>query len=239
LWKLLTSFGADRLRDISKPHDIEAWVGFDFPSRGNQYSSQKLNQAHFTAYVYCTRDYVRSSDNYLSADWDHATHQNGIFRFAHKRWARDVYPENGNADFLLLQDVDLAHPEVVTDTKNWGVWITRELGLRGFRLDAAKHMSARYMYDWVTHLRRECGDDLFIVGEYCVADGRKLAAFIRKMGRCMALIDDPLYHNFVRLSREERGDLRRVLDNSLVAHERELAVVSDTLLLLQRLVVSF
>jgi alpha-amylase len=159
------------------------------------------------------------------ADWDDRARKNGIYRFSHKKWARDVCPENGNFDFLLLQDVDLSHPDVVEDNKRWGVWITRELGLRGFRLDAAKHMSARFMYDWVTHMRRECGEDLFVVGEYCIPDGRKLAVFLRKMGRCMSLIDDPLRDNLARVSRNENGDLRRILDNTLVTYEPGHAVV--------------
>ena len=32
---------ADRTKDIGEPYEIEAWVGFDFPGRGDQYSKMK------------------------------------------------------------------------------------------------------------------------------------------------------------------------------------------------------
>ena len=31
----------DRNKDVGEPYEIEAWVGFDFPGRGDQYSKMK------------------------------------------------------------------------------------------------------------------------------------------------------------------------------------------------------
>jgi alpha-amylase len=42
-----------------------------------------------------------------------------------------VATEKGNYDYLMFADIDYAHPEVQADVKNWGVWVAKELGLKG------------------------------------------------------------------------------------------------------------
>jgi alpha-amylase len=37
----------DQKTPLSDPYEIEAWVGFDFPGRGDKYSSQKYHWYHF------------------------------------------------------------------------------------------------------------------------------------------------------------------------------------------------
>jgi alpha-amylase len=44
------------------------------------------------------------------------------------------------------------------------VWITKELGLKGFRLDAVQHFSQRFTIEWIQNVRKQCGDDIFMVG---------------------------------------------------------------------------
>ena len=39
---------ADRNIEISRPLTIDGWVGFDFPGRGEKYSSMKYHWQHFT-----------------------------------------------------------------------------------------------------------------------------------------------------------------------------------------------
>lgn len=41
----------------------------------------------------------------------------------------------------MFANLDYTHHEVVDDVKNWGVWVTNELSLKGFRLDAVRHVS--------------------------------------------------------------------------------------------------
>ena len=42
----------DRTQSISEPYDIDAWVGFDFPGRGERYSTQKYHWYHFSGIDY-------------------------------------------------------------------------------------------------------------------------------------------------------------------------------------------
>lgn len=42
----------DRNEKISDPYEIVAWVGYDFPGRGDKYSSQKYHWYHFSGVDY-------------------------------------------------------------------------------------------------------------------------------------------------------------------------------------------
>jgi alpha-amylase len=83
---------------------MEAWLGFEFPGRGEKYSSQKYHWEHFSG-----------------TDYDAATEKTGIFRILgdNKHWSDSVGKEGGNADFLMFADVDYSHPEVRTFTLRW------------------------------------------------------------------------------------------------------------------------
>jgi alpha-amylase len=137
-----------------------------------------------------------------------------------------VDSEQGNADYMMFADLDYSHPEVQKDVKNWGVWITKELGLKGFRLDAVQHFSERFTNEWIENLREQCGQDIFIVGEFWVGDTKVMAEWLSKMGRKFSLYDAPLLYNFSRISTSEKADLRKVFDNSLVQENPVNAVVS-------------
>ena len=121
-------------------------------------------------------------------------------------------------------DIDYHHPEVCDDTKHWGPWITKEVGLKGFRLDAVQHFSENFTSGWVDNLRKECGDDMFIVGEFWVGDTVKMTEWLGKMGKKFSLFDAPLLYNFHSTSTTEKADLRKVFDNSLVQVEPVNAV---------------
>lgn len=42
----------DRNKEISDEYEIDAWVGFDFPGRGDKYSKQKYHWYHFSGVDY-------------------------------------------------------------------------------------------------------------------------------------------------------------------------------------------
>jgi alpha-amylase len=71
----------DRTKDISEPHEIEGWLGFDFDGRAGKYSDMKWRSHHFTG-----------------TDWDQATQKKGIYRILgdDKSWSRTVDNEQGN-----------------------------------------------------------------------------------------------------------------------------------------------
>ncbi|KXS96627.1 hypothetical protein AC578_10444 [Pseudocercospora eumusae] len=126
--------GADRRE---KAHAISAWLGFDFPGRGDKYSKQKYHWYHFSG-----------------TDYDAKNERNAIFKLKGegKSWSESVDDEGGNADYMMFADVDYSHSETQEDVKNWGEWIVNEVGLKGFRLDAVQHFSERSTNDWVQHV---------------------------------------------------------------------------------------
>lgn len=191
----------DRTKEISDPYEIEGWLGFDFPGRGDKYSAMKYHWEHFSG-----------------TDWDQATERKAIYKILgdNKGWSESVDNEQGNADYMMFADVDYSHPEVEADVKNWGVWITKELGLKGFRLDAVQHFSERFTNEWVDNLREQCGDDIFLVGEFWVGDVDQMMPWLERMNHKFCLYDAPLLYNFSSISKTEAADLRKVFDDTLV-----------------------
>lgn len=191
----------DRTKEVSDAFEIEGWLGFDFPGRGEQYSEMKYHWEHFSG-----------------TDWDQATEKKAIYKILgdNKGWSQNVDDEQGNADYMMFADIDYSHPEVQEDVKNWGVWITKEIGLKGFRLDAVQHFSSRFTNEWIKNLRSQCGDDIFVVGEFWSGDVKEMSDWLDDMNHEFALYDSPLLNNFGSLSTSESADLRTVFDDTLV-----------------------
>ncbi|KAF2744028.1 glycoside hydrolase family 13 protein [Sporormia fimetaria CBS 119925] len=191
----------DRLKVVSEPYEIDAWVGFDFPGRGDKYSSQKYHWYHFSG-----------------TDFNQENGKKAIYKILgdNKGWSDSVGEEQGNADYMMFADLDYSHHEVEEDVKRWGVWITKELGLKGFRLDACQHFSQRFTNNWIRHVRESCGDDIFVVGEFWSGDVGEMMQWLDGAEQHVLLYDSPLVYNFSRLSTSEGADLRKVFDNSLV-----------------------
>lgn len=199
----------DRTKEVSEPYEIEGWLGFDFAGRGDQYSKQKYHWYHFTG-----------------TDYNAANEKKAIYKIQGdgKGWSSSVDKEQGNADYMMFADLDYSHDEVITDVKNWGVWITKLLGLKGFRLDAVQHFSERFTNEWVERLREECGDEVFLVGEFWVGDTPTLTEWLEKMEHKFSLYDAPLLYNFSNASTSESADLRKLFDGTLTQAEPVNAV---------------
>ncbi|KAF2657612.1 glycoside hydrolase family 13 protein [Lophiostoma macrostomum CBS 122681] len=191
----------DRTKEVSEAYEIEGWLGFNFPGRGDQYSKMKYHWQHFSG-----------------TDYNNANGKKAIYKILgdNKGWAQSVDKEQGNADYMMFADLDYSHPEVEADVKNWGVWITKELGLKGFRLDAVQHFSERFTNDFVETLREQCGRDVFVVGEFWVGDAEQMTSWLDKMNHRFSLFDAPLLYKFASLSTTEDADLRKVFDGTLV-----------------------
>jgi alpha-amylase len=204
----------DRLQDTSEPQEIEGWLGFDFPSRKDKYSSLKYHWYHFSG-----------------TDYNASNQKNAIYRIIgdNKEWARDVDRENANYDYLMFADLDFAHPEVREDVKNWGAWIGTELKLKGFRFDAIKHFSEKFLLEFIRHLDETVGEGWFVVGEFWHSNLPALTSYLEKMEHKFSLFDAPLVYNFSRISQGDKADLRKVFDNTLVQVEPYNAVVSNNL----------
>ncbi|EPQ54105.1 glycoside hydrolase family 13 protein [Gloeophyllum trabeum ATCC 11539] len=185
----------NRLKDIGPPREIEAWTAFDFPGRGDKYSSMRWTHEHFTG-----------------IDWDHLTKNNAVYRIPtdrRKGWSHLVDNELGNYDYLMGADIDHNHPEVREDIFAWGPWVLDTTGAAGFRLDAIKHIDRGFLLEF----------RMFAVAEYWSANIKLILPYIKAFQGQVAFFDVPLHGNFHRASHlGHQYDLRTIFDNSIVKY---------------------
>ncbi|KAI8352608.1 glycoside hydrolase superfamily [Mortierella sp. GBAus27b] len=200
----------DRNKEIEEPHDIEAYTKFTFPGRKGKYSDFIWHYYHFSG-----------------TDWDAKAERKAVFKIMgkNKSFAEDVDGEKGNFDYLMCNNIDYKHPEVVAETEKWAVWCVKEFGIDGFRIDALKHVSAGFIQHLLEHVRNETNNpDFFAVGEYWKDDVNDLDAHIENNGR-IHLFDVPLHFNFARAGQEGSSfDMRTIFDGALVKSSPESAV---------------
>ncbi len=200
----------DRNQEISIQEDIQGWVGFNFPGRGDQYSAMNYHWPHFNG-----------------VDWDNIRQEKAVFktRGHDKGWATDVSKENGNYDYLMFANLDHSNPEVRDDVLHWASWITTQLPLSGMRLDAVKHYSAEFQRAFIEELRGRLGEKFFFVGEYWSSKINILLDYLERMDHQLSLFDVPLVDRFSVISRTKGADMRRIFDGTLVQRSPDHAVV--------------
>ena len=192
----------------SGAYDISAWTVFNFPGRGDKYSSFKWNASCFDG-----------------VDYDNNQRTNAVFRFSNKYWDWKVDSENANYDYLMYADVDFDSSYVVDELKTWGEWYISMANLDGFRLDAVKHIKYTFFKDWLTTLRQRTGKELFSVGEYWSYELGKLQDYINETGGTTSLFDVPLHNNLYSASYGNGNyDMRYILNNTLVSTDPTHAV---------------
>lgn len=200
----------ERNKDISDEIEIQAWTGYLFKGRGNKYSDFKWHWYHFSG-----------------VGFDDAQKKSGIFRILgeNKYWSEGVDDENGNYDFLLCNDLDLDHPEVIKELNRWGLWVSNELNLDGMRLDAVKHMEDKFVKQFLETVRAERGDGFYSVAEYWNGDLETLEKYLSAVNKTTDLFDVPLHYNMYKASIFGKDyDLQGILDNTLVLHHPDYAV---------------
>lgn len=199
----------DRNRALSDWHTIRAWTGFDFPGRGTTHSDFKWRWWCFDSLSY-------------NADTGDSSR---IYRLKDKTFSTDVSHEHGNYDYLLANDIDLGVPEVRENLLHWGRWFLETTGVDGFRIDALKHIRASWFPEWLGHLRRHTGRELFSVGEYWSSDSAELRRYLAATGGALSLFDVPLHYNFHRASRAGSSfDLRAIFHGTLAREAPTRAV---------------
>lgn len=192
---------SDRNRPLGDAHNIKSWTRFDFPGRGDQYSSMKWHWWHFDSV-----DYNSYDPGYQA-----------VYRMKDKNFESKVDLQQGNYDYLMGCDLDVNHPEVNGELKYWGEWMLDTIGVDGFRLDAIKHINGDFFTDWLSHLEDHAKRDLFCVGEYWTENYGVLSWYIGNAGGRINLFDAPLHYNFHRASKAGNSyDMRSILDNSLM-----------------------
>jgi alpha-amylase len=164
----------DRTRRITDPYEIDAWVGFDFPGRGDKYSTQKYHWYHFSG-----------------TDFNAANNKTAIYEILsrddpEKGWAKsgDVDSEKGNYDYLMYADLDYSHPEVAGDVTNWGKFLANEIPIQGIRFDAIKHFSEDFLRSFITTMDEIYNEGWFFVGEFWKDSLDDMSRYLGRMGMC-------------------------------------------------------
>lgn len=202
----------NRMETISEAFEIEGWTGFEFPGRGNTYSDFKWHWYHFTG-----------------VDYDALHDKRGIYMIMgdNKGWADQdqVDTENGNYDYLMFDDLDFEHPEVVEHLKAWIKWFLETTQVSGFRLDAVKHIKANFLTDFISYVKENLKPDLYSFAEYWKSDTQANLDYIEETKGCFDLVDVVLHMNLFEAGQKGSDyDLTRILEGSLMQNADTFAV---------------
>ena len=199
----------NRNQPLGDYETIRCWTHFNFPGRKGKYSEMEWHWTHFTAI-------------------DHNTYENdlnAIYLFEGANFADDVDFEKGNFDYLMGCDLNTDHPEVTGELDYWGKWFVELTGVKGFRFDAVKHVSAEFFEGWLHRLQEATGQDLFAVGEYWSYEVNALQTFINQTDGEVSLFDAPLHQRFHVAGKSGNSfDMRTIFEGSLVLQQPGLAV---------------
>jgi alpha-amylase len=199
----------DRHHPIGDMQTIKVWTHFTFPGRQGKYSDLEWHWWHFDAVDYNV--YNEGED--------------AVYLFKDKQFDEQVDIEKGSFAYLMGCDLDMENPEVRDELKHWGEWYIDTTDVDGFRFDAVKHVKAGFFPEWLNHVRKYAGRDLFAVGEYWSYEIEALHHFIDVTGGDVTLFDAPLHYNFSEASKSGNSyDLRQIFDNTLVKDQPTLAV---------------
>ncbi|MCR5608124.1 MAG: alpha-amylase [Lachnospiraceae bacterium] len=155
------------------------WTKYNFPGRGNKYSSFKWDKNCFDGI-----------ENALSGGGTQ------IYLFEGKSWDNNVGSDNGNADYLSGLDIDFNNTNVRNELTNWGKWFVNETNIDGFRLDAVKHIDNTFYKEWLSSVRSATGKELFTVGEYASGSTSELNGYLTAVNSSMSVFDFPLHYKF-------------------------------------------
>lgn len=200
----------DRTKAISEPYEIEAWTKFTFPGRGDKYSAFKWSWIHF------------SGTDYNASNGKRAVY---MIQGINKGWSQGVTYENGNFDYLMFNDIDYKHPDVVKEIRSFVRWFLAVTGVDGFRFDAVKHINDFVIRDLVKMIRAEYRKDFYALGEYWDQRYDQVSGYLGKTDHQMDLLDVRLHFNFQAASRSfGKYDMRKIFDGSLVQNQKIMAV---------------
>ncbi len=201
---------SDRTRIISEPYEIEAYTKFTFPGRGDQYSTFKWSWIHFSGVDFNTRENK------------HAIYMiDGV----NKGWSQGVTFEKGNYDYLMFNDIDYKHPDVVNEICNWALWFIHETGVDGFRFDAVKHINDFFIRDLIRKIRSEYRSDFYAVGEYWNQDHETINGYLNNTGFEIDLFDVRLHFNMHTASISgDRYNMSKIFEGTVVKKHPDYAV---------------
>lgn len=202
----------DRTKVISQPFEIEGWTNFTFDGRYHAYNDFEWHWYHFTG-----------------TDYDVRTGKTGIFQIQgdNKGWANQdlVDGENGNYDYLMYSDLDFKHPEVLKNIYDWADWFVETTGVKGFRLDAIKHIDSFFMGNFIRDMKAKYGNDFYVFGEFWNGDEKSNKDYLTSTDYRFDLVDVRLHQNLFEASKaKETYDLRQIFEQTLVKNHPDSAV---------------
>ncbi len=201
---------SDRTKTITEPYEIESWTKFNFPGRNQQYSSFKWNWSHFSGTDFNSRDNKRAI--YMIE---------GI----NKGWSKGVAHEKGNYDYLMFNNIDYKHPDVVKEVRDWALWFVNETNVDGFRFDAVKHINDYFIRDLIKKVKGEYRSDFYTVGEYWSQDTNEINEYLKNTAYEMDLFDVKLHFNLYTASKSnDQYDMRKIFKGTLVKEYPDYAV---------------
>jgi alpha-amylase len=202
----------NRSEFTSDEFEIEAWTKFTFPGRKGKYS-----------------EFIWDKSCFSGIDWAEDLQERAIFSIQNEYgegWEDVPSDEMGNYDYLMFNDIEFRNKAVREELKRWGEWYYETCGMGGFRLDAVKHISPRYLAEWLDHMKGKFDRDFFIVAENWILDDvQKLRDYVDLTEGRMQLFDSMLHHNFYQAGKEGRDyDMGQIFTNTLVESHPQLSV---------------
>ena len=128
-----------------------------------------------------------------------------------KGWADDVDTTFGNYDYLIFSNLWYSHPEVQEEILNWARWMIKDIGITGFRMDAAKHFSWNYSQKWIAEVQEltaeHHGKEAFISLEVWTGDVKELEPWLdivapKNSRTPVFAFDSALLYSFSRISED-------------------------------------
>lgn len=194
----------DREEFTSEPFEIEAWTKFIFKGRNGQYSQ-----------------FIWDKDCFSGIDWAEDLKETGIYSIQNiygEGWEDVPSKEFGNYDYLMYNDIEFRNPAVREELKRWGEWYVNSCGIKGFRLDAVKHIATDFLIEWLDHMNETFNTQFFVVAENWNIDNvAELEQYLEITKGRMQLFDSLLHHNlFLAGAEKEEYDLSKIFEGTLV-----------------------
>ncbi|MBC8984794.1 alpha-amylase [Pedobacter sp. N36a] len=202
----------DRVEFTSESFEIEAWTKFTFKGRNGEYSQ-----------------FIWDKDCFSGIDWAEDLKETGIYSIQNvygEGWEDVPSKELGNYDYLMYNDIEFRNPAVREELKRWGEWYVNSCGMKGFRLDAVKHIATDYLIEWLDHMNETFDTSFFVVAENWNIDNvAELEQYLEITKGRMQLFDSLLHHQlFLAGEEKEQYDLSKIFEGTLVQAQPMYAV---------------
>lgn len=192
---------------IGDPVTKEVYTKYTFPGRNKQYSD-------FIWDWHCFTGLEDEGNIYLILN----EHADG-------KWEELVEEEKGNFDYLMGNDVEFRNPYVREELKRWAQWYIETTGVDALRMDAVKHISYKFINEWLDHVRGYFNRNILAIGEYWRHEVSHLLNYIESTEERVQLFDVPLHFNFYTASMQGADyDMRNIFEGTLIQAKPQLAI---------------